>query len=93
MSDWADFCESCGIDPNDPEQFDNLLDSFSKEEEEKPVLIHKKTGVKYTFNSLADKDCARCNGTGYIGRYKWNCNGRCFKCISDSIWNQLKIEN
>ena len=90
MSDWDEFCENFKINPNDPEEFDNLIDSFSKENEK--ILIHKITGTRRSFSDLADKSCGRCNGTGYIGRYSWNCNGRCFKCIPDYIWNQFQYK-
>ena len=92
MSDWADFCELTGIDPNNPDEFDDLLEKYSKENE-KVILVDTATGKKYSFKSLADPACQRCSGTGYIGKFKWNCSGRCFKCISDSRWDQLRIEN
>ncbi|MDP2022916.1 MAG: hypothetical protein Q8L16_18720 [Hydrogenophaga sp.] len=33
----------------------------------------------------AKNDCRNCNGTGYLGRYKHVCAGRCFKCIPGEI--------
>lgn len=92
MSDWADFCEFSGIDPNDPDEFEKLLEQYS-EEHEKLILIDKVTGKKYSFKSLANPFCSKCGGTGYIGKFKWNCDGRCFKCIPDRVWNRLTIEN
>lgn len=88
MSDWADFCEYFEINPNDPDEFDRLIDSFSEDNEK--ILVDKNTGIRYSFSDLADKSCYRCNGTGYIGKYKWNCGGRCFKCIPDYIWNKME---
>lgn len=92
MSDWADFCEFSGIDPNDPEEFDNLLEEYSNEIE-KITLTHKISGRKYSFKSIANPFCQKCGGTGYLGIFKRICNGRCFKCIPDHLWNQLTIGN
>lgn len=92
MSDWADFCKMTGIDPNDPDEFDALLEKYSNENEQ-ITLTDKITGKKYSFKSLANPSCPRCRGTGYIGKFEWVCNGRCFKCIPDTRWNQLTIDN
>lgn len=91
MSDWADFCESFGINPNEPDEFDELLDSFFEKDE--PIPIHKITGNVIPFRQLADKHCGKCRGTGYISKFKWNCGGRCFDCIPDRKLNQYKSSN
>lgn len=87
MSDWADFCEHVGIDPNDPDQFDDWLSRLSaphdKRQSARPV-----PAARDLWRQLADPQCTRCGGTGYIGRYNWNCGGRCFRCISDAMCQQ-----
>ena len=90
MSDWTDFCELSGINPGDPDEFDNLLDKYSNENEQ-VTLVDKATGKKYSFKSLANPFCQRCGGRGYIGIFKKICSGRCFKCLPDNLWNRLTI--
>lgn len=85
MSDWADFCDEFGIDPNDPDQFDDLLSYICSDE---PILTNRITGHRATLRQLANENCSRCNGTGYISCFKRICGGRCFKCIPDWIWSQ-----
>ena len=36
----------------------------------------------------ANPFCRHCGGTGYLGRFKHVCAGRCFKCIPENVWNQ-----
>lgn len=38
----------------------------------------------------AKRYCDRCSGTGYLGRFKHVCAGRCFKCIPDMAWEDAK---
>ena len=33
----------------------------------------------------ANPFCRNCSGTGYLGKYKHVCAGRCFKCIPEEI--------
>lgn len=40
MSDWEDFCESSNINPHDPDQFDRLVDKWSKDD--KPTSSDEK---------------------------------------------------
>lgn len=37
----------------------------------------------------ANRYCARCGGTGYIGNFNSTAGGRCFKCIPDQRWEGL----
>lgn len=85
MSDWQDFCETFKIDPNDPDQFDQLLDKWSEEERPSGVSFQQ-VDLKAFFRSLANPYCSRCGGSGYIGSFKRIEDGRCFKCIPDSRW-------
>lgn len=39
MSEWEDFCESIKIDPHDPDQFDQVLDRWSKSPESMPPQV------------------------------------------------------
>jgi hypothetical protein len=52
--------------------------------------------ARYTAPSLTFKEmlagcanpfCRNCGGTGYLGRFKHVCAGRCFKCIPENVWN------
>ena len=87
MSDWADFCEGVGIDPNAPNQFDEWLYKESTAQTGAPgrsaLVNHRKR-----LANLADPGCDRCGGTGYLGKYRWNCGGRCFRCLPDERWGQ-----
>ena len=42
--------------------------------------------------SYANPYCSNCGGTGYIGRFKHVCAGRCFKCIPDRALAQAEAE-
>ncbi len=87
MSDWEDFCESMNIDPSDPEQFDRLLDKWSKEE----LMAENRgnIGYKALLRAACNPECSKCGGTGYIGRFKWVAEGRCFSCLPDWYWEQV----
>lgn len=91
MSDWAEFCETFEIDPNDPEQFDALLDRWAKSEGTPTGVGFHRVDLKAFLRSLANFGCERCGGTGYIGRHKTVERGRCFKCFPDSRWEGLKL--
>lgn len=45
---------------------------------------------KELLASLAHPGCKNCSGAGYLSRFKHVCSGRCFQCISDSVWSQIK---
>ena len=47
---------------------------------------------KEILASYANRYCGRCGGTGYIGRFKHVCTGRCFKCIPENVWEQAQGE-
>jgi hypothetical protein len=47
---------------------------------------------KNILAGYANPYCSRCGGTGYIGRFKQVCAGRCFKCIPEKIWEQMQEE-
>ena len=91
MSDWAEFCEAFKIDPNNPDQFDRLLDRWSKSEESASGVGYQRVNLKAFLQSLANSDCERCGGSGYIGRYKTVEEGRCFKCFPESRWEKLVV--
>lgn len=89
VSDWEDFCEAMRIDPHDPDQFDELLDSWSRNDKPVSGVAYRQVNLKSFLQSRADPSCGRCQGTGYIGRYKTVADGRCFLCFPDSLWSQL----
>ena len=93
MSDWADFCEAFKIDPNDPDQFDRLLDQWSKDEEPVSGVRYQRVNLKAFLQSFANAECERCGGSGYIGQYKKVEQGRCFKCFPDSRWKRMVAED
>ena len=45
---------------------------------------------KAILAGYANPYCGRCGGTGYIGRYKHVCTGRCFKCIPEEVWEHAQ---
>ena len=92
MSDWAEFCEAFKIDPNDPDQFDRLLDRWSKSEETDSGVRFQSVNLRDFLQTRANPYCGRCGGTGYIGQFKTVEKGRCFKCFPDSRWHQLVLE-
>lgn len=44
---------------------------------------------KAVLEYYAHKNCSRCGGTGYIGRFKHCDGGRCYQCIPDQRWEIL----
>lgn len=92
MSEWAEFCEAFKIDPNDPDQFDRLLDRWSKTGESNTGVRFQLVNLREFLQTRANPYCSRCRGTGYIGQFKTVEKGRCFKCFPDSRWQQLVIE-
>lgn len=50
------------------------------------------SSFKKMLASFANPFCKRCFGTGYLGRFKHVCAGRCFKCISENEWTQAEKE-
>lgn len=50
------------------------------------------SSFKKILAGLANPYCERCRGTGYVGRFKHICGGRCFKCISENEWAQAAKE-
>jgi hypothetical protein len=83
MSDWADFCQSVGINPGNPNEFDDWLASQQKGTHRQEFNAPLGLTPRQLMARLANPLCARCRGTGYLGRYSWNCGGRCFACIPD----------
>ena len=47
---------------------------------------------KEILAGYAKRHCGRCGGTGYIGRFKHVCTGRCFKCIPENVFEQAEEE-
>lgn len=86
MSDWADFCDLEGIAPNEPDQFDDWLSKLDTPQPTAPQGAHLVLEPRELMNGLADPLCNRCSGTGRLGRYSWNCGGRCFACLPDARW-------
>lgn len=80
MSEWEDFCEGMGIDAHDPEQFEELLASWSREYQQEVALATGRA-PQARSTGLANPNCSRCGGTGYIRRYRHVEHGRCFKCF------------
>lgn len=89
MSDWAEFCELMNIDPNDPEQFDELLVQWSKDGKGTRDPRFQRIDLKAYLISLANPSCIKCSGSGYIGKYQHVEGGRCFECLPDRRWNSL----
>jgi len=81
--------DSFKIDPNDPDQFDRLLDQWSKDEESVSGVHYQRVNLKEFLQSFAKAECERCGGSGYIGQYKAVEQGRCFKCFPDSRWKRM----
>ena len=92
MSDWADFCDAFKIDPNDPEQFDRLLNQWSKDEKPVSNVRYQQVDIKEFLHSFANFGCERCGGSGYLGQHKTVERGRCFACFPDSRWKRLVAE-
>lgn len=72
-------CKITGQKINYKEQNDNAPPNFSA-----PSSLFKNI-----LNFHANKNCARCSGTGYIGDFKNISGGRCFHCLPDERWNEL----
>lgn len=47
---------------------------------------------KEILAGYANPFCRHCSGTGYIGRFKHVCAGRCFKCIPEKVLAQAEEE-
>lgn len=92
MSDWEDFCQSMKIDPHDPDQFDQLLDRWSKAEEKPMGVQYRAVNLREFLQTHSNQHCGRCGGTGYIGEWKTVERGRCFLCFPDRRWKQLVLE-
>jgi hypothetical protein len=86
MSDWADFCDSVGINPNNPDEFDNWLAGQHERAPRQKLNAYVGLTPRQRMARLANPLCVRCGGTGYVGRYRWNCEGRCFACLPDELW-------
>lgn len=91
MSDWADFCEAFDIDPNRPDEFDQLLARWSREEARGSGVQYQQVNLKDVLRSVADPECDRCGGSGYIGVFQHISRGRCFKCLPDARWEALRL--
>lgn len=47
---------------------------------------------KEILAGYAKRYCDRCSGTGYLGRFKHVCAGRCFKCIPENVFERAQEE-
>lgn len=90
MSDWADFCESAGINPNNPAEFDGWLERQQERTPHQHMPVSLELTPRQRMARLANPHCTRCSGTGYVGRYNWNCGGRCFACLPDELWEMAR---
>jgi hypothetical protein len=86
MSDWTDFCDNEGIDPNNPDQFDEWLSDQQEPEPRSAATSSLLLSHRELLAGLADPRCPRCAGTGYLARYHWHFGGRCFMCLPDARW-------
>jgi hypothetical protein len=89
MSDWEDFCESMKIDPHDPDQFDRLLDSWSRDERRPRTALGASIGFQAFLEAHADPKCPRCRGLGSIEEFQRVERGRCFACFPYDRWKAL----
>jgi hypothetical protein len=88
MSDWADFCDSVGINPNNPDEFDDWLARQQERTPDQRMTASRRLTQRQKMAFLANPFCTRCRGTGYIGMFNWNCGGRCFACLPDELWEE-----
>ena len=47
---------------------------------------------KEILAGYAKRYCRRCGGTGYLGVFKHVCAGRCFRCITENVFEQVQEE-
>ena len=92
MRDWADFCESQDLDPNNPDEFDDWLSSMDCEKPARRPASGLVLDERELMNAWAGPECVPCRRTGYIGRYKHIAGGRCFTCLPDRRWFSLLQE-
>lgn len=90
MSDWADFCEFQGINSNNPDEFDDWLARQHERTPGQHIPASLQPTPRQKMARLANPFCTRCRGTGYIRRFSWNCDGRCFACLPDEHWEMAR---
>lgn len=66
------------------------IDSREHNDNAPPKYSAPSASFKGTLARYANPYCSRCGGTGYIGVFKHVCAGRCFKCISETIWERVQ---
>ena len=68
------------------------IDSRDHNDNAPPRYTAPSSSFKKMLAGFANPYCQRCSGTGYLGRFKHICAGRCFKCISENEWAQAEKE-
>lgn len=68
------------------------VDSRDHNDNAPPKYSAPSAKFKRVLASNAKRNCSRCSGTGYIGRFKHIRGGSCFKCISDTVMEHAQQE-
>lgn len=68
------------------------VDSRDHNDNAPPRYSAPSANFKAILAYYADQNCRHCSGTGYLGRFKHVCAGRCFKCIKENVFEQAQEE-
>jgi hypothetical protein len=68
------------------------VDSREQNDNAPPRYSAPSAYFKGILAGYANPYCSRCRGTGYIGGFKHVCAGRCFKCITENVWEHAQEE-
>lgn len=68
------------------------VDSRDHNDNAPPSYSAPSAKFKAILAYYADQNCRHCSGTGYLGRFKHVCAGRCFKCIKENVFEQAQEE-
>lgn len=66
------------------------VDSRDHNDNAPPRYSAPSANFKEILAYYADQNCRHCSGTGYLGRFKHICAGRCFKCIKENVFEQAQ---
>jgi len=69
-----------------------MVDGRSNNDNAPPRYSAPGANFKQILARYANPYCSQCGGTGYIGRFKNICAGRCFKCIPENVLAQAKVK-